>query len=221
MEGISRIGMDTSKRVFQLHGVDGAERPTPRKRLEREIYFRGRKKVVAVVFRIGDNTFVMTTTPSFAPLAGRLAAKAAEIRPAEGAKASWANFMALFWCAILEMLILLCEALDARAAAEAAAPASRNVNAVSVPAPRIGCQAPSGERRAPRLALAPEVLATEPTSDDAPAGTVGYSAPAGPRLVWSRDPGPIRGVHAPPWRRRRETRAFAPGIRHANFVSRS
>jgi len=71
----------------------------------------------------------METTTSFAPLAGRLAAKAAEIRPAHGAKVSWANFMALFWCAIFEMLILLCEALDARAAADARA-------AVAAPSPR-------------------------------------------------------------------------------------
>ena len=37
---------------------------------------------------------------SFAPLAARLAARAAEIRPVDGAEVSWANFMALFLCAI-------------------------------------------------------------------------------------------------------------------------
>ena len=35
MEQITRIGMDTSKNVFQLHGVDVAERPILRKKLTR------------------------------------------------------------------------------------------------------------------------------------------------------------------------------------------
>lgn len=35
MEKIIRIGLDTSKSVFQLHGVDAAERPVLRKRLRR------------------------------------------------------------------------------------------------------------------------------------------------------------------------------------------
>ena len=36
MEQIIRIGMDTSKHIFQLHGVDAAERPVFRKRLSRK-----------------------------------------------------------------------------------------------------------------------------------------------------------------------------------------
>ncbi|OIQ76490.1 transposase IS116/IS110/IS902 family protein [mine drainage metagenome] len=36
MEQIIRIGMDTSKHIFQLHGVDGAEQPVLRKRLRRK-----------------------------------------------------------------------------------------------------------------------------------------------------------------------------------------
>ena len=36
MEQIIRIGMDTSKHIFQLHGVDAAERPVLRKRLGRQ-----------------------------------------------------------------------------------------------------------------------------------------------------------------------------------------
>jgi len=32
---IIRIGMDTSKSVFQLHGVDAAEQPVLRKKLRR------------------------------------------------------------------------------------------------------------------------------------------------------------------------------------------
>ena len=152
----------------------------------------------------------METTTSFAPLAGRLAAKAAEIRPVDGAKVSWANFMALFWCAIFEMLILLCETLDARAAAEAArlvaAPASRNGKEGAVPASRAGRQAPSGGTRAPRLALAPEVQAIIPSRAAAPSGTSERLAPTSPRLMWSRDPGPSRAVLAPPWRPCRKTR---------------
>lgn len=35
MEQIIRIGMDTSKNVFQLHGVDDAERPILRRKLTR------------------------------------------------------------------------------------------------------------------------------------------------------------------------------------------
>jgi transposase len=36
MEQISRIGMDTSKQIFQLHGVDAAEKPVLRKKLRRK-----------------------------------------------------------------------------------------------------------------------------------------------------------------------------------------
>ncbi len=152
----------------------------------------------------------METPVSFAPLAARLAAAAAEIRPVDGAEVSWANFMALFVCALLEMLICLCEALDARAAAEAAravaAPTSRNVEASTVPAPRAGRQAPLGGKRASRLALVPDVHALAPKPDDAPSRATERPTPAAPRLVWSRDPGPVRAVHAPPWQPRRETR---------------
>jgi transposase len=36
MEHVSRIGMDTSKHIFQIHGVDAAERSVLRKKLRRE-----------------------------------------------------------------------------------------------------------------------------------------------------------------------------------------
>lgn len=36
MEQISRIGMDTSKHIFQIHGVDAAETPVLRKKLRRK-----------------------------------------------------------------------------------------------------------------------------------------------------------------------------------------
>jgi transposase len=36
VEHVSRIGMDTSKHIFQLHGVDAAERSVLRKKLRRK-----------------------------------------------------------------------------------------------------------------------------------------------------------------------------------------
>lgn len=36
MDQIIRIGMDTSKHVFQLHGVNAAEQPVLRKKLRRK-----------------------------------------------------------------------------------------------------------------------------------------------------------------------------------------
>src|SRR5258708_37629736 len=35
VDQITRIGMDTSKHIFQLHGVDAAERPVLRRKLRR------------------------------------------------------------------------------------------------------------------------------------------------------------------------------------------
>jgi len=155
----------------------------------------------------------MDPTPSFAPLAARLVAKAEEIRLAEGERDGLAQVMALFMRALLLMLACLCEALDARAAADAAramaAPAPRKVTASLVAAPRASGPARSGEMRAPRLALVPEAQATTPDQAAAPSGITGHPAPAVPRLVGSRDPAPIRAVHAPPWRPRRETRLFS------------
>lgn len=40
MEKFSRIGMDTSKQIFQLHGVDGSERVTLRRKLKRKEVLR-------------------------------------------------------------------------------------------------------------------------------------------------------------------------------------
>jgi transposase len=36
MEQITRIGMDTSKHIFRLHGVNTAEKPVLRKKLRRK-----------------------------------------------------------------------------------------------------------------------------------------------------------------------------------------
>jgi len=166
----------------------------------------------------------METPVSFAPLAARLAVRVAEIRPMDGARNDWDKVGALIVCLVLEMLIALCEALDARAAADAgamAAPAPRAIKAGSAPALRVGCPAPSSERRMPRLALAPEGHAIIPQRDAAPSRTTERPALAAPRLVWSRDPGPVRAVLAPPWRPRRDTRPFAVALKHAYSVAQS
>ncbi len=148
----------------------------------------------------------MQPTVSFVPLAARLAAHAAAIRPVDGTRDDWSNVGALLVCLLLEFLICLCEALDARAAAVAgtvAASGPRKCGVTAVPSPR---QALPYGLRAPRLALAPDAQAITSDQADAPFGIIGAFAPAGPRLVWSRDPGPVRAVPAPPWRPHRETR---------------
>ena len=132
----------------------------------------------------------MEVVQSFAPLAARLAARADEIRPVDGAEATWANFMALFFCAILQMLILLCEALDARAAADA--------RAVAALTPRE-CAARPGRAtmpvagRAPRLALVPDVQDISPNPDAALSG-IAEPAPVSHWLAWTRHPGPALAV---------------------------
>ncbi len=52
MEQIIRIGMDTSKHIFQLHGVDAAEQPVLRKRL-------GRKQMVAFFAKLPPSVIGM------------------------------------------------------------------------------------------------------------------------------------------------------------------
>ncbi len=152
----------------------------------------------------------METPVSFAPLAAKLAARAAEIRPAHGARNDWDKIGALLVCLVLEMLICLCEALDARAAAEAravTAPASRYVATAAVPALRAGRQAPSSEKRAPRPTLALEVHATPrsgpmphpgpPNAPRPPApGWPGHAtlARSGPCLPLPGGPGGKRGL---------------------------
>ncbi len=74
----------------------------------------------------------METTLSFAPLAGRLAASAAELRPAERSRNNLAKFMALVVCALLDMLVYICEALDAGAIADMRAVAGQPVNRMSL-----------------------------------------------------------------------------------------
>ena len=158
----------------------------------------------------------MKPQPFFGPLAARLAAKADEIRPADGAEVSWANFMALFFCAIFQMLILLCEALDARAAFVAsfvAAPASRDGKSLRAPAERAAMRAVV---RAPARSL--DVQALAPERDDAPAGTTGPRA-AGPWLAWSRPPGPRRPMAVPKVGFFRRKSGFPARIQHAYFVT--
>ncbi len=132
----------------------------------------------------------MEAVHSFAPLAGRLAAKAAEIRPAAGAEISWANFMALFWCAIFEMLIALCEALDARAAIDArllAAPAAREAGHRPVPAARAEHPAMPGTGRVLRLVRMDDAPSLAPKWEAGVAGTAEAPFPG------------ARPPAAPPW----------------------
>ena len=153
----------------------------------------------------------MEAVHTFAPLAARLAARADEIRPVDGAEATWDGFLALFVCAILQTLILLCEALDARAAADA--------RAVVAPAPaaRAGRAAMPVAARAPRLARALDIQAISPMPDAALSGTAGL-APVVPWLAWSRHPDPewaaAGRIVVPP----RNT-ALHPAIKHISFVT--
>ena len=52
MEQISRIGMDTSKHIFQLHGVNAAEAPVLRKKLRRKEMFAFFEKLAPTVIAI-------------------------------------------------------------------------------------------------------------------------------------------------------------------------
>ena len=52
MEQISRIGMDTSKHIFQLHGVNTAEEPVLRKKLRRKEMFAFLEKLAPTVIAI-------------------------------------------------------------------------------------------------------------------------------------------------------------------------
>ncbi len=156
----------------------------------------------------------METPVSFAPLAARLAAQAAKIRPVDGARNDWDKIGALIVCLVLEMLICLCEALDARAAAEAgpvAVSASRNRKAGSF-------QVPPGEKRAPTgfgargPSYKPDAGRCSVRDHEMPrahrplAGMVARPWP---------DPGRARS----PWRPGRETKAFAPAIKHAYIIA--
>jgi len=114
--------------------------------------------------------------------------------------------MALFFCAIFEMLILLCEALDTRAAADArlaAAPASREG------AERMGRATMPVAGRAFRLALVPDVHAISPQGDATLSGTAS-PAHGGRLLDWARYPGPTWAVVDFAWRPCRETRVCVP-----------
>ena len=52
MDQISRIGMDTSKHVFQLHGVNAAEVPILRKKLRRKEMVTSFQKLAPTVIAI-------------------------------------------------------------------------------------------------------------------------------------------------------------------------
>jgi Transposase len=52
VEQISRIGMDTAKHIFQLHGVNTAEEPVLRKKLRRKEMFAFLEKLAPTVIAI-------------------------------------------------------------------------------------------------------------------------------------------------------------------------
>ena len=158
----------------------------------------------------------METIQSFAPLAARLAACADKIRPADGARDDWAKVVALVWCAVLQMLILLCEALDARAAADARLAAVAAPR--TVPASRSACKALPGARRPTRLALVPQGHAMAPERDAILSGTAKPTSD-NYRLAWALHPGPNRAASGLPWRPCRETSGLAPGFTHAYIVA--
>ena len=138
---------------------------------------------------------------SFAPLAGRLAAHAAELRPVEGSRDNLAKFLALVMCALLDMLILVCEMLDARAAAGVCTAAS------CVSAPSMRRQVSPGTRRTPTLKLVPAVRAIAPIRAEAKSITTVATARS-PCLAWSREAGSIR-TFSYPWRPFRKTRPLS------------
>ncbi len=82
-----------------------------------ELIPHGHQKNVATKLLLRLWSYIMSKTTSFAPLAARLAAQAAELRPVDGARDDLAKFAALVMCALLDMLILVCEMLDTRALA--------------------------------------------------------------------------------------------------------
>lgn len=56
MEQIIRIGMDTSKHIFQLHGVNAAEEPVLRRKLRRKdmiAFFAGLEPVEIAIEACG------------------------------------------------------------------------------------------------------------------------------------------------------------------------
>ena len=52
MDEIIRIGMDASKHIFQLHGVDAAEAPVLRKKLQRKAMMAFFEKLAPTVIAI-------------------------------------------------------------------------------------------------------------------------------------------------------------------------
>ncbi len=150
----------------------------------------------------------METIPSFAPLAARLAAHAAALRPVDGARDDLAKVAALIICALLDMLVCVCAALDASAGAgfrPVAAAVLRVHKVASVPAPRADRQALPSESLTRLLRLVPNVhvMASE-QADDAPF-RLAEATPAAPWLACSRDLGPLQSVSAHPLRPYRKT----------------
>jgi transposase len=90
MEQISRIGMDTSKHVFQLHGVNAAEVPVLRKKLRRKemvTFFQKLAPTVIAIEACGASHHLARLLQSFghtvkliAPAAGQAVRQAQQER---------------------------------------------------------------------------------------------------------------------------------------------
>ena len=138
----------------------------------------------------------------------------------DGSRDDWAKVMALVACAVLEMLICLCEALDAGALvgmSPAIASTARDDKAVFITVPR---QSVPGKRRLPSSRFAPSVRVVAPRPAAAHPEVTEIPA-AGPWLAWSRDPGPLQSIprsgNVIPSRKA----AFLPRDTHAHFVALS
>lgn len=68
MDNITRIGMDTSKNVFQLHGVNAAEEPVLRKKLTRSRmieFFKSQPPTVVAIEACGGSHHLAQLLGSF------------------------------------------------------------------------------------------------------------------------------------------------------------
>ena len=151
----------------------------------------------------------METIPPFAPLAARLAAQAAALRPADEARDDLAKFAALVMCALLDMLVCLCTALDARASIgvwSTAAPVPRFSRAV-VPVSRAG-QNPVGRE----AGVFAEPRARGPRRDPEAGRCPSPSNACRALVALVALPRTALAVPAARWPPRLETRLFRPGL---------
>lgn len=154
----------------------------------------------------------MEIIPSFALLAARLAAEAAAIRAGDETRDDLAKLAALVMCALLDMLICVCAALDARAllgVGAVAVPSPRDHEATFVPVARARRQTNFNEGRLRAPCSVHGGCAVAPRRRAAPSEAVSARLRAG--LVTR--PCPIRVVSTLRWQFRRERRLFHQPLR--------